>query len=165
MLWSAEQLQKGLFIHLAFDGTTKHHRHILVLHAFSYVDGKPIQKFIGAVFLDGSDAATQCKAIIYMLVAAGISQCRFGSVTVDSCSTNIGGIGGIVVLLEKALSVLQGREVKLPIMHCACHIVHNALETAITQTFGADKDMKRVGQCANVCHSAERLSKKSTQWW
>lgn len=152
-------------IHLAFDRTTKHHRHILVLHAFSYVDGKPIQKFLGAVFLDGEVAAIQCKAIIGMLIKAGLIQCTFGGVTIDSCSTNIGALGGIAVLLEKELSVIQGRPVHLPIMHCTCHILHSTLGTAITKAFGASKSMKRVGACANVCHGGERISKKTTQWW
>lgn len=160
-----ELLQRGEFLHIAFDGTTKNHNHILVLQAFSYVDNLPVQKFVGVRFLSKDDAQSQTTALISMLREAKLAEkCTFGAVTVDSCNTNIGDKGGIVHLLGKELSTIQGREVKLPIMHCTCHIWHNTLGHAITETFGASQTMKRAGMCAVICHVLERVSKKTVQW-
>ena len=81
-------------------------------------------------------------------------------VVVDSCSTNVGGNGGVVVLLERA-----GAEgTVLYIVHCATHAMHNALKAALT-AFGHDDSRQREDFNTPLVFPLEKCANKLVDNW
>jgi hypothetical protein len=100
---------------------------------------------------------------------------KIAFVTVDSCATNVGSKGGVVIELRKLAVIEAEAEINdvnkeytgpfyentcLHTLPCTAHILHNALGTGIIGAWGKDPVMKRQGNNSPAMFFLETLSNK-----
>lgn len=112
------------------------------------------------VFSSGT-AVAMSEAIMRMLIDSGLSFAAEGFATIDSCSTNVGETGGVVALLNAAICM----DLRLHLVHCYSHILHNTLGTGMTEGWGADPTRKREGTNTRVAFFLEGLSSFIRKNW
>lgn len=160
-----EEIKLAQRVHLGFDGTTIHGKKVIVVLLFMTVNGKPCKRTLGVRHLKSNTALANAEGIMDILVEKKLELSNFGSLVMDSCSTNVGCLHGVHVELGVLASKKQGREVHFEIMHCYCHKLHNMLASGLRVACGGGPDdAKRQGWGQAVCRLLESWTLKIAQF-
>jgi hypothetical protein len=163
----------GKVAHLQFDSTSlPTGGQYLSVGAVTWVDGEPFNTQMGMIrMIDGggvggkytvSSAESYTFYVMGKVVEYKISPGQIAFIVVDSCTTNVGSKGGVVVKMKERAVVLgcDSTDACMFILHCEAHIVHNSVSTGIVKGFGEDLIKQRQGTNSPVVFFLEAVAAK-----
>lgn len=131
------ELKQSLFVHIGFDGTTKHSKPYMVLQIFATIAGKHRQ-FLGGMYINSDSKAEPTARLIFEKLQRLdlLDHVHFGFCVVDSCSTNVGKEAGIVVRLHELIKEhhrMQAISSSTVTSNTSAPLPAGVLPTAVTQ--------------------------------